>query len=188
MSGATHAIPTTWNGIQFRSRLEARWASFFTKLGWEWSYEPIDLKGYIPDFFIGLGDERKILVEVKPVLNVEDAVVDEAIDKVRASGWEGMAIVAGATVSESRFGYGTLRIGAFVDDGASDFRDECAACACPEGNHVAICPVDGVWYCRMCGCGHKVYGGASASHLEWMLSSWNEAGNEVQWLGRGRRS
>jgi len=45
---STHSIPTT--GIQcirFRSRIEAQWAEMFTKLGWEWEYEPIDLNGYI---------------------------------------------------------------------------------------------------------------------------------------------
>ena len=52
-------------GIRFRSRLEARWASFFDEIGWRWEYEPFDLEGYIPDFLI-LGD-RPLLVEVGPV-------------------------------------------------------------------------------------------------------------------------
>ena len=43
-------IPTKYNGINFRSRLEARWAAFFDQLKWEWEYEPIDLNGWIPDF------------------------------------------------------------------------------------------------------------------------------------------
>ena len=33
-------IPTLYNGIQFRSRLEAKWAAFFDLLGWEYEYEP----------------------------------------------------------------------------------------------------------------------------------------------------
>jgi hypothetical protein len=45
-------IPTTYNGVQFRSRLEAKWAAFFDLLGWRWHYEPLDLDGWIPDFLI----------------------------------------------------------------------------------------------------------------------------------------
>lgn len=44
------AIPTMYAGVQFRSRLEARWAAFFDLVGWKWEYEPFDLEGYIPDF------------------------------------------------------------------------------------------------------------------------------------------
>lgn len=44
------AIPTMYAGVQFRSRLEARWAAFFDLAGWRWEYEPFDLEGYIPDF------------------------------------------------------------------------------------------------------------------------------------------
>lgn len=30
-------------GYRFRSRLEERWAAFFTTIGWDWEYEPVDL-------------------------------------------------------------------------------------------------------------------------------------------------
>ena len=59
-------IPTLYKGIQFRSRLEARWASFFDLCGWKWEYEPLELSGWIPDFIITSKDKKKILVEVKP--------------------------------------------------------------------------------------------------------------------------
>lgn len=35
-----NVIPTMYKGIQFRSRLEARWAVFFDTLGIKWEYEP----------------------------------------------------------------------------------------------------------------------------------------------------
>jgi len=60
------AIPTTYNGVNFRSRLEARWAVFFDLLHWSWKYEPLDLNGWIPDFEI-IGKTRT-LVEVKPYI------------------------------------------------------------------------------------------------------------------------
>ena len=34
------ALPTKYAGIQFRSRLEARWAVFFDALKIKWEYEP----------------------------------------------------------------------------------------------------------------------------------------------------
>ena len=53
-------IPTKYRNTLFRSRLEARWAVFFTELGLDWTYEPegFDLNGiwYLPDFYVdGLG-------------------------------------------------------------------------------------------------------------------------------------
>lgn len=50
-------IETTYAGVRFRSRLEARWAVFFETLGISWQYE---LEGfelpsgrrYLPDFFL----------------------------------------------------------------------------------------------------------------------------------------
>lgn len=59
------AIPTIYNHVQFRSRLEARWAAFFDLCGWKWDYEPFDLDGWAPDFM--LKGKIKALVEVKPI-------------------------------------------------------------------------------------------------------------------------
>lgn len=71
---AIKAIPTEYGGIRFRSRLEARWAAMFDKLGWKWHYEPLDFDGYIPDFLLQFardeewgGIPKEIFVEVKPV-------------------------------------------------------------------------------------------------------------------------
>lgn len=50
------ALPTWYRGVEFRSRLEARWAVFFDTLGLRWEYEKegYDLNGlwYLPDFWI----------------------------------------------------------------------------------------------------------------------------------------
>lgn len=46
------SIPTNYSNVNFRSRLEARWACFFDLLEWHWDYEPIDLNGWIPDFYV----------------------------------------------------------------------------------------------------------------------------------------
>lgn len=60
------SIPTTYAGVNFRSRLEARWAAFFDLCGWKWDYEPFDLDGWAPDFKIRT-EWCEVLVEVKPV-------------------------------------------------------------------------------------------------------------------------
>lgn len=55
-------VETRYNGMYFRSRLEARWAVFFDCLGIQYQYEPEKFETpegrYIPDFFIpGLGEQ-----------------------------------------------------------------------------------------------------------------------------------
>jgi hypothetical protein len=56
VAGTVTAKPTRYNGIHFRSRLEARWAVFWECLGLECRYEyekfNVDGRGYIPDFFL----------------------------------------------------------------------------------------------------------------------------------------
>lgn len=58
-------VPTTYRGVTYRSRLEARWAAFGEAIGWRMEYEPpIDGAGYLPDFML-VGPDP-VLVEVKP--------------------------------------------------------------------------------------------------------------------------
>lgn len=65
------AIETNYAGCRFRSRLEARWAVFFNKLGYSWNYEPQGYvvsdrydkqKPYLPDFWL---PSLQLWVEVK---------------------------------------------------------------------------------------------------------------------------
>lgn len=50
------ALPTYYNGVNFRSRLEAKWAIFFDLSKLDWVYEPeafkCDFGNYCPDFLI----------------------------------------------------------------------------------------------------------------------------------------
>jgi hypothetical protein len=75
------SIPTTYNGIRFRSRLEAKWAAYFDQItrydnrDWfkdEWLYEPFDLNGWIPDFLHETEIFGAELIEVKPVVHLEE--------------------------------------------------------------------------------------------------------------------
>lgn len=67
-------IETHYNGYKFRSRLEARWAVFFDKVGIKYSYEPEGFKLsdgslYLPDFYL---PESKQFFEVKGVMSEKD--------------------------------------------------------------------------------------------------------------------
>ena len=73
------AIPTIYAEVLFRSRLEARYAAFFDFAEWEWEYEPLDLKGWIPDFLVtipcdcdecGARRGHRLLAEVKPYYTI----------------------------------------------------------------------------------------------------------------------
>lgn len=52
----SHTLPTSYKGIRFRSRQEARWAVFFDTLRIQWLYEPEAYKlgetVYLPDFWL----------------------------------------------------------------------------------------------------------------------------------------
>jgi len=71
------AKPTMYDGILFRSRLEARWAAMFSLLNIPYSYEPIDLSHWSPDFVV-----REYLIEVKPQVKL---FLPEVIDKIERS-------------------------------------------------------------------------------------------------------
>lgn len=96
MSGPTNlsqfsAIETIYRKYNFRSRLEAKWATFFDLCGWNWSYEPPEFDGYIPDFVIG---DRPTLVEIKPFYHQSDW--KEAIAKIISSGCRQSVICLGS--------------------------------------------------------------------------------------------
>lgn len=91
------SIPTTYKGVNFRSRLEARWAVMFDALGWAWDYEPLDLQGYIPDFVLRDVLAEPLLIECKPFLEVDERVVQHCT-KIMRSGWTGPALVVGSVL------------------------------------------------------------------------------------------
>jgi len=73
------AIETRYRGYRFRSRLEARWATFFDYLGCAWEYEKEGYvlpngDRYLPDFWVSnvglrstLIEDSGIWVEIKPI-------------------------------------------------------------------------------------------------------------------------
>lgn len=91
---------TTYNGVKFRSRLEATWAAFFDLINFNWEYEPIDLNGWSPDFLIS--DKRSplnyIYVEVKPFVFSEGKTskdIDDIYSKISLSVKDGIVLLLG---------------------------------------------------------------------------------------------
>lgn len=78
MKYAIAAIPTEYRGRMYRSRLEARWAAFFDRLGWTHEYEPFDLGKWSPDFAITA--PFNALVEVKPITEPDYETMERMID------------------------------------------------------------------------------------------------------------
>lgn len=205
-----NAIPTTYRGINFRSRLEARWAAFFNALGWRYEYEPRDLKGYIPDFFLYVGREP-VLVEVKPfdLPDPEKLVPDlgqhpsrHVFEKIVTSGWGGPAVVVGETTSSHSRGV-RMGVGRFVASGESMVADvfHCSRCfSLPSKRQESLCLLFTLWpsrdhpdymrsvcaSCQHCGRVWSIVGeGKGVPDIgQDAVSAWAAACNEVQWCAR----
>lgn len=192
------AIPTKYRGIQFRSRLEARWAAMFDNLGWRYEYEPMDLGGWIPDFIL-YGKGAEVLVEVKP-WNPETEPDPDLIRKIEQSGADQNVLLVGSTLQYwDRFEmFGPAPLIGWLGECFPRLELE-------EGIKLATfwflpCPItqwDGYWnrnevrregygfshtaggyHDRMTGANYKEFGGADWPEIEAM---WIDAGNQVQW-------
>jgi hypothetical protein len=87
------AIPTVYGARQFRSRLEAKWASFFSLCDWQFEYEPYDLGTWSPDFL--LSGATKVLVEVKPITDPDQDVIDKMVAAATEAKWDGDLLLLG---------------------------------------------------------------------------------------------
>lgn len=89
------AIPTNFNEVLYRSRLEARWAMFFEDIGVETFYEPWDIGGgYVPDFFLhNLFFNGMCIAEIKPMTPNDDYI--KYLKSVRIPGKSDFLIFVG---------------------------------------------------------------------------------------------
>lgn len=140
MSKRIPAIKTQYNGITFRSSLEAKYAQAFDKLGIIWEYEPggfrfDDGTCYAPDFYL---PETKIFFEVKGLMD------DASAHKIAMLALDGHDIVVGYPDGSLRllgpfndrydvYDHGTedVRVGTCATCGKIVFWDESAGWACP---------------------------------------------------------
>jgi hypothetical protein len=159
------SIPTEYAGVNFRSRLEARWAAFFDLNGWEWQYEPVDLNGWMPDFLVRtelgrrtlmngcvmLGGTADVYAEVKPVMEPNE--VEACYQKAVSHGGDRWVLLLGIAPLEGTLGY-------LLDT--------------PEGSQETRAYL------------HGVLGGydPDTQNFSDQRSLWRDAGNRVQWRPR----
>lgn len=65
------AIPTEYDGVKYKSRLEARWAMYFNLLQIYAEYEPFTIRNngeeYVPDFHsVAVSETKRTIIEIKP--------------------------------------------------------------------------------------------------------------------------
>jgi hypothetical protein len=176
-------IWTIYNGRRYRSRLEARWAAFFDRLGWPYEYEPIDLDGYIPDFVMTF--KSPLLVEVKPEFSVEG--LRQHRQRIEASGWQHEALLVGATffpaghVGEPAIGLLAERFVGFGEPTPWPEADweGAATMFCEQHKGPGLHHQVQSYTCRVCGGGDGDHHLGDAGSL--FEDAWAAAGNDVQW-------
>jgi len=174
----TRGIPTEYNGINFRSRLEATWARFFDLCKWNWEYEPFDLDGYIPDFAL-LG-HTTILVDVKPVLDVS-ALRQRAVElEAYAAGMEFELLVLGATLIDSTVMHGKAigLLGSPVGPDGEHVYDVASLFACRECGERSFFHDSLSWASRMC---DHYDGKRFVGDFDDADDVWAQAKNGAQW-------
>jgi hypothetical protein len=148
--GSVTAVETRYAGQRFRSRIEARWAVFFTRLGLDWEYEPQGFSvgpthelWYLPDFLL---PKLGMYIEVKPA-------TPDVLDPEGVKRWQ---YFAGQVATEWDHGRTAMLCGAIPDPDLVDALGpprmyewyeqpavmlgewHTAWCACPTGEHFDI--------------------------------------------------
>ena len=179
------AITTTYRGVEYRSRLEARWAAFFDRLGWQHTYEPFDGDGYIPDFIIHGG--RPILIEIKPAVTLAEYHAPTGkVTRGVAAHWQHDILILGVTPLPHIWGCwgddlpAAGLLGEF--DGNGWMFDGGHWLTCGQCDTVGVFHETMTYTARPCGHydGDRFLGWANARRL---ATYWAEAANDVKWRG-----
>jgi hypothetical protein len=182
------ARETTYRGVTFRSRLEARWAAFFDRIKWDWIYEPFNGDGYIPDFLI-MG-ARPMLIEIKPA--VTSAEYHAPVDKIERSnlGWIHDIMIFGATpfgLEEECAWEGFHKAGLLGEGWVRWAKPpvhyyDCGNWAtCERCGKLSIFSCYGSFACRPCGHhdGSQFLGSVSRQEIRQL---WDAAGMDTKWM------
>ncbi len=187
---AVTGIETTYAGTLFRSRLEAKWAAFMTALGWNWTYEPFDANGYIPDFVVS--GERPILIEVKPSVGVKEMEgYVPRLERALKGHWDHDLLIVGVSPllpSNHHYGVPTHAAGLMgerwgeTDDEKTWSWDEACWQSCYHVNHLGLAVTHSAMSFVGRPCGY--YDGST--HLEpvdgeILADAWAAAANVTRW-------
>jgi hypothetical protein len=182
---AFKAIPTKYKGIQFMSRLEAKWAAFFDLMNWKWQYEPCDFNGWIPDFAI-YGHKKTIYVEVKPTI----VFLPDIANEIDSSGCNAEVLLIGETCpipgchtmcgDNTQLGWLRTEYLGYPDGQASRFNWSECEFACYDGSRIGFAESTGCWYCRIYGTHGKYYHFNNVIE-DTVSEHWASACNSSQW-------
>lgn len=186
MTATGSGIPTTYRSANFRSRLEARWAAMFDLVGWSWIYEPLDARGYIPDFLIE--GPYPFFVEVGNCITEAD-YIEKAVKADRAADDLGHDLIVVGVSATPRL---PIASGGFAMGWMGEHSVD------PEDNHSVYWWDTGVWagspghigvYHTVANYRHRPNADGHEQGLDWDSQSgieemWREAGNRSQWKPR----
>ena len=72
-------MSASYNGLVYRTELEATWAAFFDLAGWRWNINPEPVENWAPDFRVSFdcshsecGGSHSLLIAVLPLSKIED--------------------------------------------------------------------------------------------------------------------
>ena len=178
------AITTIYRGIEYRSRLEARWASFFIQLGWHITYEPFDGDGYIPDFLIH--GERPLIVEVKPAVTLADYRAATAKAEAGLTAYPYDVLIVGADPLPRLPAYAYTErpaglLGEITEDGGLVW-DSGIWMVCLQCNAMGVLHQQMSYTARPCGHYDGNSYGQPPAHV--IQDAWANACNDVKWRGR----
>lgn len=169
---AVRGIRTTYAETRFRSRLEARWAAFFDLVGWQWTYEPFDIEGWIPDFLIH--GNKPFLVEIGPCASLTEYRAKATKPALFLDRPTVVLGVSPITLSDSEAG---LMVNEFPDRGDGTPSGACSAYWFRCGACHAL-TIYGDDMDRPCG---HVLTSSNPVGGRWLHDTWAQAGNTVQW-------
>lgn len=133
-------MPAIYNGLQFKTPLEAQWAAFFDLAKWDWRVNPAPVGDWSPDFRVEFpcshsecSGSHSLLVSIVPVDKIEEAGKHPALEQIytiqgpRSEHHQGVdaGAVFGTSPSVSQFqmshgaGGGAFDAGFWVDDANS---------------------------------------------------------------------
>lgn len=170
------SIETNYKGRQYRSRLEARWASFFDVCKWSFEYEPCDLGSWSPDFLLR-GHTSQILVEIKPIVAFDKETGRKMARATKQANFHGDLLLLGLGLFNNTEGWDGLACGWLceAEDGGS-FGE--ATIGLTESSVVDFSHATGSYRGRMTG---EYDGNAVCGYEEVIKRKWAEASNAVQW-------
>ena len=170
----TAGIPTEYNGVIHRSRLEAKWAMLMHRMGWRAAYEAIDGSFYIPDFIVQganpIGMEVKDVILWQHLHNHADKV-----DRGMADHWSGVLLIVGA---ENLLGDPRNQCAGIIRDTRTNrsIWMPCQWTRCRVCNGIAVYDSQSN---RLAPCGHRLEGDLLS--VEGLETVWNQIRNWTQW-------